>query len=242
MIFALFLAAASVAAGGIAAVAGFGIGSVLTPVLAVEAGTKVAVAAIAIPHFVATFQRFWILRRHVDRRVLLGFGVASAAGGLAGALLHARLSSRALATVFGVLLTIAAISELTGWMQRIRWGRSAAWIAGAASGALGGLVGNQGSIRTAALLGFHVPKAAFVATSTAIALFVDGARLPVYLVTNGKEIAALWPFVVIATVGVVLGTAFGTRLLGRIPERSFRRIVALLLLSLALYMIIAGGT
>ena len=88
MLIALLLAVTSVVAGAIAAVAGFGIGSLLTPVLAAETGTKLAVAAIAIPHFVGTAQRFWLLRRHVDRRVLLGFGVASAGGGLAGALLH----------------------------------------------------------------------------------------------------------------------------------------------------------
>jgi uncharacterized membrane protein YfcA len=88
VIFTILLAAVAVLAGGVAAIAGFGIGSLLTPTLALETGTKVAVAAIAIPHFVATVQRFWMLRRHVDRTVLLGFGVASAIGGLLGALAH----------------------------------------------------------------------------------------------------------------------------------------------------------
>jgi len=87
MTFELVVAAAGVVAGAIASVAGFGIGSVLTPTVAVATGTKVAVAAVAIPHLVGTLQRFWILRRHVDRRMLLGFGLASAGGGLAGALL-----------------------------------------------------------------------------------------------------------------------------------------------------------
>src|SRR5205823_6785807 len=87
-LFSFFLGCAGIVAAGIAAVAGFGIGSVLTPILATESGTKLAVAAIAIPHFVGTAQRYWKLRRHVDRHVLLGFGVASAVGGLAGALAH----------------------------------------------------------------------------------------------------------------------------------------------------------
>src|SRR5437764_101662 len=130
MFFELLLGAVAVIAGAIAAVAGFGIGSVLTPALALETGTKLAVAAIAIPHFVGTAQRFWLLRHHVERRVLAGFGVASALGGLAGALAHAWLSSRFLALVFGVLLVLAAGAEFTGWMQRVRWGRRAAWIAG----------------------------------------------------------------------------------------------------------------
>jgi hypothetical protein len=198
---------------------GFGIGSLLTPVLATKTDTKLAVAAIAIPHFVAAAQRFWMLRCHVDRSVLLGFGVASAAGGLAGALVHTWVSSRALAAVFGFLLVLAGLSELTGWIGRIRWGRQSAWVAGALSGVLGGLVGNQGGIRSAAMLGFGVPKESFVATATAIGLFVDAARLPVYLATQWREIAGVWPLVLTATAGVVIGTAIGTRTLGHVPER-----------------------
>lgn len=240
MPFELLLGAAALMAGAIAAVAGFGIGSVLTPALALESGTKLAVAAIAIPHFVGTAQRYWLLRRHVERRVLAGFGVASALGGLAGAIAHTLLTSRILALIFGALLILAAIAELTGWMSKRHWGRRAAWAAGALSGVLGGLVGNQGGIRAAAMLGFGVPKESFVATASAIALFVDLARLPVYFATEWREIARIWPLVAIATAGVVIGTAMGTRLLGWLPEPVFRRVVALLLAALGIYMFAYG--
>jgi len=232
---------AGTVAGAIAAVTGFGIGSLLTPTLALSLGTKLAVALVSLPHFVGTLQRFLLLRRHVDRRVVVRFGIASAAGGLLGALLHARATSHALAVVFGVLLLLAGLSELTGWMTRVRWSRRAAWVAGALSGALGGLVGNQGGIRSAAMLGFEVPKESFVATATAIGLCVDVARVPVYLATQGAEIVAAWRPLVIATIAVVIGTAVGARLLGRVPERIFRRVVAILLLVLGGYMIATGG-
>jgi len=242
MPFALLLAAVALIAGAVAAVTGFGVGSLLTPALALETGTKVAVAAIAIPHFIGTAMRYWMLRQHVDRRILVGFGIASAVGGLTGAILGTRFSSRGLAIVFGALLILAGISEFTGWIQRVRWGWRAAWVAGAISGALGGLVGNQGGIRTAAMLGFDVPKQSFVATATAIALFVDGARLPVYLATQWREIVAIWPLVLAATVGVVIGTAFGTRILGWVPQRIFRQVIAVLLLALGVYMMVTGGS
>jgi uncharacterized membrane protein YfcA len=91
------------------------------------------------------------------------------------------------------------------------------------------------------MLGFNVPRTSFVATATAIALFVDAARLPVYLATQWHEVLSVWPSLVIATAGVVLGTAFGTRVLGRIPERVFRRTIAVFLLGLGIYMVAAGG-
>jgi len=237
----LVVLAVAVLAGIVAAISGFGIGSLLTPTFALQAGTKAAVAAVAIPHLVGTLQRFWILREYVDRRMLVAFGITSAAGGLAGALAHVWLSSRYLTFIFGALLILAAIAEATGWMAKVRWGRRTAWIAGALSGIFGGLVGNQGSIRSAAMLGFDVPKESFVATATAIGLFVDAARLPVYLATQWNDIADQWRLVLAAIVGVCIGTALGSRLLVRIPRTVFRRVVAVLLFALGIYMLAAGA-
>lgn len=101
-------------------------------------------------------------------------------------------------------------------------------------------MGNQGGIRTAALLGFDVPKEAFVATSTAVGLFVDGARMPVYFETEWRAIADIWPIVLTATVAVIVGTAVGARVLGRLPQQHFRRVIAILLIALGLYMTVGG--
>jgi uncharacterized protein len=169
----------AVLAGAVASIAGFGIGSLLTPLLAWQIGTRLAVAAVSLPHLAGTALRFWRLREHIDRRVLLSFGLASAAAGLLGALLHAHAGSPALAVVLGALLVLAGALGLTGLAERLRLRGPWAWAAGAGSGAFGGLVGNQGGIRSAALLGFNLPREAFVATATAIALAVDAVRLPV---------------------------------------------------------------
>jgi uncharacterized membrane protein YfcA len=240
-VFAAALAGAAVVAGALAAVAGFGIGTILTPLLALETGAKVAVAAVAIPHAVGSASRLWLLRRHVERRVLLWFGVTSAIGGLAGALLGAAGTNRALAIVFGLAVGLAGISELTRWVDRVRLGPRAALAAGLLSGLLGGLVGNQGGIRSAALLGFNVPKESFVATATAIALCVDAARVPIYLATQGPAILGLWPLLAIASAGVIAGTFLGTGILGRVREPVFRRIVGVALVSLGIAEIVGGG-
>jgi uncharacterized membrane protein YfcA len=225
---AVVLGAATVA-GAVASVTGFGIGSLLTPTLAPVLGTKIAVALVAIPHAIGTAIRFWMLRAAIDRHVLWRFGLTSAAGGLAGALLHSTAGGRVLGVIFGTLLLFVAASEFSGLSRRLRFHGSVAWIAGALSGLLGGLVGNQGGIRSAALLGFELPRRQFVATATATGLIVDAARLPVYLSTTGRELIAAWPLVSLATAGVIVGTLAGARLLRRIPEPWFRRIVAVVL-------------
>lgn len=236
--FELILFAASVAAGAIATVTGFGIGSVLTPILTVRVGTQLAVAAVSIPHFFATALRFWRLRAHVDRRVLISFGIPSALGGLTGALLHSVAGSRTLSIVFGAILIFVGASELTGLSRRMKFGRTTAWIAGALSGFLGGLVGNQGGIRSAALLGFDIRKTVFVGTATAVGLVVDIVRMPAYFITQGGDIARIWSLLAAATAGAVIGTLIGEPLLRRIPAPTFRHLVAVLLLMLGAYMIL----
>jgi uncharacterized membrane protein YfcA len=79
--------------GATATVVGFGIGSLLTPLLALRVGTGVAVAAVMLPHATATAFRCWRLRRDIDRSVLKRFGLLSAAGSLAGALLYTQLGT-----------------------------------------------------------------------------------------------------------------------------------------------------
>jgi uncharacterized protein len=219
----------SILAGGIAAVTGFGIGSLLTPVLALQVDTRLAVAAVSVPHVIGTAIRFWLRSGAVDRRVFWSFGLTSAAGGLIGALLHSRASNRWLNAIFGALLLFAAVSEATGLARRLRFRGAMAWIAGAASGLLGGLVGNQGGIRAAALLGFDLSRHSFVATATAIGLVVDGARMPVYLLTQAGELAEIVSWIALATIGVTLGTVLGSRALARIPEAWFHRVLALVL-------------
>src|SRR5437868_10593054 len=95
---------AAIVAGAIASVSGFGIGSILTPLLASFVGMKLAVAVVSIPHFIGTALRFVLIRQHVDRKVLVTFGITSAIGGLLGALLHVCLGSAILGYVLGALL------------------------------------------------------------------------------------------------------------------------------------------
>jgi len=232
---------ASLVAGAIASVSGFGIGSILTPVFNRHVDMRLAVAAVSIPHLVATAVRFWRMRRDTDWSVLKTFGLMSAAGGLTGALLQHLATSPALMFVFAGVLMFVGVAGLTGLSQRLRFGRVAGWFAGAASGLLGGLVGNQGGIRSAALLGYELSPAAFVATATAIGLIVDFARMPVYVANDGHRLAGIAPAIALATAATVAGTFAGERVLTLIPVPVFRKLVALLVLALGIYMFLRAA-
>jgi len=240
-VFELLVFSAAAFGGAVASVAGFGIGSLLTPAIAIATGTKLAVAAVAVPHAIGTSIRLWRFRSEVDWKIVRTFGITSAAGGLTGALLNTWAASRALELVFGALLVLAGISQITGYATRWRLQGTIAWLGGALSGFFGGLVGNQGGIRTAAMLGFEVDKRQFVATTTAVALLIDLARVPVYLAVESAQLARLWPTIAIATIGVIAGTLLGEKLLARVPQQRFRTVVGVLLLLLGLSFIVSAN-
>ena len=237
MSFIVLVVAAALSAGAIASVAGFGIGALLTPTFSTGMTLELAVAAAAVPHAAGTLVRFWTLRRHLDRTILLSFGATSAIGGLAGAVLHSYASNPILRFTFALLLIFSGLSGLSGLSRRMRFRGAGAWIAGGVSGMFGGLVGNHGGIRAAAMLGLDIPRDQFVATATAIALIVDMARLPIYFAAESREIAAIWPLISLATLGTILGTLAGARILSRIPPLLFYRLVSMLVLLVGLAML-----
>ena len=221
----------------IAAVAGFGIGSLLTPAMTSIVPAKLAVAAVSIPHLLATSHRLWLIRDHIDFKLLKSFGVMSAAGGLAGAVVNHYSASRALEIVLAVLLLLVGACGLLGWTKKLRFEGAWAWVAGGFSGFLGGLVGNQGGLRAGAMTGLKVSRDAFVATATATGILVDVARMPVYLVGQWQDLLPLWPYIVAMCAAVTAGTMIGMAILKRIPEERFTQVVSFLLIGLGIWLI-----
>lgn len=241
--FAIIVLIVAVLAGATASVVGFGIGSLLTPLVAIRYGMPTAVALVSIPHAIATALRCWRLRGAIDWPVLRRFGIVSALGGLGGAAIYTRAGGRELTIALAVLLILTASATLTGWMMRWTPRGPMVWLLGLASGAFGGLAGNQGGIRAAAMQPFRLSPAAFVATATATGLLVDAARMPVYaldIATSAALPAGFWAMVAVASAGVVAGTLAGERLLLGLSVAQFRRVLGVALLALGVWLLVSG--
>lgn len=237
--FLLLLLLAAVFSGATATLVGFGIGSLLTPLLATRFGTAAAVAAVTIPHALATAVRCWRLRSHIDLRVLRRFGLLSAAGALAGALLYTRLGPTALTRILGGLLLLTAAAQLTGWSSRWHPEGPLVGILGVVSGFFGGVAGNQGGLRAAALTAFRLEPAVFVATATATGLLVDAARTPVYLWSSGGALRPLAGPIAVAAAGVLLGTMLGERILLGLSVRRFGQVVGVAIGLLGIWLLVS---
>lgn len=233
----LAVLAVATIAGGIASISGFGVGSLLTPLLALRMDLQLAVAAVSIPHLLGTAYRFVLIRKDLNKDVFIKFGIWSAVGGLLGGLLGTTIHDRALMIVFAILLIFAGLTGVLGLSEKMRFPQQLSWIAGLISGAFGGLVGNQGGIRSAALMGFNLSKTEFVATATGIGLLVDGARMPVYFYHRSADLIENWLPILVGTVGVLAGTWLGKLVLHKIPESVFKRVVCAIILLLGISML-----
>jgi uncharacterized protein len=239
--FLILVGLVSFLAGAAASVVGFGIGSLVTPIVALRFGTEVAVAVVALPHLSGGLLRGWQLRRSVDWRIVVRFGLLSAAGGLVGALVFARLAPSVLTRVLGALLVMTAIAGMTGWAQRWTPHGPLVWVLGGLSGFFGGVVGNQGGLRAAALSTFGLVPTAFVATSTITGVLIDLARVPVYIQRTPTSFAGLWPVVVVGILAVLAGTMVGNRILLGLSRERFRFIVSGAVGLLGLWFLIGLG-
>jgi uncharacterized membrane protein YfcA len=166
------------------------------------------------------------------------FGILSAVGGLVGALFFARLTLVVLTRTLGALLVLTAITGLTGWTEQWKPRGALVWIFSALSGFCGGVVGNQGGLRAAALSTFGLAPTAFVATSTVIGVLVDLARTPVYLYGAGQRLTGLWGLVTLTTAGVLAGTLGGERLLFGLSPSRFRVAVSIAIGLLGLWFLL----
>lgn len=237
----LLLFAVSLLAGSVAAISGFGMGSILTPYLLLRYQASEAIVLVALPHAWATAFRMLRLRHDIHWPTFRQFGLASAVGGLAGAFAQGMIGGPGLVSLLAVLLFLAGTGELRQRSVPLPQGRGWKLIGGALSGFFGGMLGNQGGIRSAALLRFGLTPRQIVATATATALLVDGARLPVYLTTAGSIITSEYGAIICMAAGATLGTLLGVPVLGRIAEVAYRRLVGGMLITLAILLLIMAA-
>ncbi len=230
---ALAFFAIALVSSALAAIAGFGTATVLTPFTTLFVSLEEAIVLVAIFHFLSNASRLALMGRHVHRRTALLYGGPSLAAAAVGALLLTALSgTRPLRLAFGLFLIAYAASSLVGRSWRMPSGDRALVAGGVVSGLVSGLIGLGGAIRGAFLIATDLDKEAYVGTSAAIAVAVDLARLAVYL-PWGVLGRGLWWLVPPMVVCAFAGAWIGRHGLMRLPEEAVRRVVMVAILVVA---------
>lgn len=233
-------------ASGLTFFSGFGLGTLLLPAFAVFFAVEHAVALTAIVHFLNGLYKLFLVWRHIDRAVVLRFGLLAIAGAFAGAatllwltqvpaLYSYDLFGRAFDVtapklVIGIVLLLFGCAELSPAFRRISVPARYMPVGGLLSGFFGGLAGMQGALRSAFLVKAGLTKEAYVATGAAIAFLIDVSRLTVYARLISDEQAAIdYTLLVAAVLAAFLGATLGNRLLPKVKMAAIQTVVAVML-------------
>ena len=252
----LVITLVAMAVAGLTFFSGFGLGTLLMPVFAVFFPVKIAIAATAVIHLANNIFKVAIVGRHARMKIVLLFAVPGAVAAMAGAMLlnyFAALpawASYVLAgreyfitpekSIIALLIIVFVAMELTPFFKNLSFDLKLIPVGGLLSGFFGGLSGHQGALRTAFLLRAGLDKNALIGTMVISAVVVDCARLVIYGTTFFQE-----DFIVLKTQGVLgliaagslaafIGSYAGARLLKKITLAGLQKMIAGMLLLLAL--------
>ena len=234
---------------------GFGLGTILTPVMMIFFPTEVAIALTGVVHFSNNIFKFFLVGKNIDKKVLILFGLPSVIASFIGAYLLILIDSDIVIFSYNffdkkidvilvkflisILLIIFAIIDLIPQVNNLHFDKKYLPLGGFLSGFFGGLSGNQGALRSAFLVKHGLEKSVFVATTVAISSLVDITRLSVYS-TNFMNLnySDFYQLGFFSVVSAVAGSFIGNRLLKKVTSEQIKKLVALLLILLGISLLI----
>ena len=245
---------AALLASGLTLFSGFGLGTLLMPVVAIFFPVEVAIAITAMVHLANNVFKVALFGKMANRSVLLSFGIPAVAFAFAGALVLGWLSGAPaifeysafgtqrqvspIKLVVGILILAFVMLELSPWFSGIALDRKYLPYGGVVSGFFGGLSGHQGAFRSMFLLKTGLNKDEFVATGVMLAVMVDISRMLIYgWEMSGQRHAVEWELVIAASVSAFIGAYFGSKLLKKITIHSIQIVVSVLLTVVSLGLI-----
>jgi uncharacterized membrane protein YfcA len=214
-------------------VGGFGSSVFFVPLAGLFFDFHTVLALTSILHVFSNAAKLFLFGKHVQWRLLLLLGIPSVVCVILGALLTTTLQFKYTELILGLFLIAFSVLLYCKPLIKLSPTKLNAVSAGGIAGFLAGVIGTGGAIRGLALAAFDLEKGAFVATSAAIDSGVDFSRMIVYLRANFLSPAFYWYIPGLLLVAFA-GSYAGKIALNRLDQRSFRRIVLLLIFLIGL--------
>lgn len=245
----LFIAISAFLASLVTFYSGFGLATILMPIIAVFFPVPIAIGLAAVVHLLHSLLRTGLLWKAINWKIVIRFGIPALIAVIPGAFALQRLSQfpplkkytlfsipaelSILHLCIGLLLIVFATLEM--FPQKIRIKNLI--LGGALSGFFGGLSGNQGAIRSAFLVQTHMKKEAFIGTNAVIGTVVDIVRLAIYSFSFG-ELLSDKPLLGTALGGALAGVLLGMMLLKKVTIDLIQKIIIILLYVLGILLAI----
>jgi uncharacterized membrane protein YfcA len=223
----------------IGTMAGFGSSTIFLPLALLFVDFKTAIILVAIFHLFGNLSRIIFFREGFDRRVILQFGVPSVLLSLLGAFLIGVLPQPVLKLILGIFLIVTSVSFMAKPGLKFPANTRTFIAGGSATGFITALVGTGGALRTTLLQGFNIEKVKYIATAATIALATDVTRIPVYI-SQGFLTQQYYLYLPILFVIALAGSFIGRKIVKKIDQEKFRKMVLVAIILVSIKFIIDG--
>lgn len=211
---------------------GFGISTIMMPVLLIFLPLPQTLLLVGIIHWFGDVWKMLFFRHGIRWRLLVWFGIPGVIASFMGASLSLTIPHDLLSRALGIFLVVYVAYLYLHPAFRLGQSMPVAAAGGASSGFFAGIFGIGGEIRTVFLSAFNLEKAVYLATAGAIALVIDSSRLITYMaggtILPQPLLYGLLAFIPASLVGAVLGR----EIVNKVPQERFRAAISIFILLL----------
>lgn len=234
------LAVVAFVAALLAAVTGFGGAAVLLPMLVFVFGVREAIPILTVAQLIGNASRVWFNRRELDWRVVGWFALGGIPMALLGGMLFARAPLAALTRVLGAFLILIVVIRHLPKMKGVRIPLKGFALIGAASSFLSALLGSVGPLMAPFFLAYGLVKGAYIGTEALSTVVMHVAKLIAYRESAVLPLHAVLSGLALGPI-MVAGSFAGKRVVDRLPETVFVRVIDVTLLAAGVMFLMGWG-
>mgnify|MGYP003632107389 CR=1 FL=1 len=218
-------------------VGGFGSSVFFVPVANFFLDFQSVLGITALFHLSSNITKIVFFKKGFDKKIALNLGVPAILFVSIGAYFSSYFSPIILTYILGFFLVVLSLVFLIFKQLKVHATKTNAIIGGSLSGLSAGLLGTGGAIRGITLAAFKLNKNTFIATSAVIDLGVDLSRTIVYYFNGYMHYEHLYLVLILIIVSII-GTYIGKKILNKISQDQFQKIVLVLILFVGILSIL----
>lgn len=219
-------------------ITGFGSSTIMVPIVALFFPLPATLLFVGIVH---TFNDIWkiVLFKHgVNWKLLFSFGIPGVLASFVGARIALSSPEGTLTQFLGGFLVSYVLLLVVDPKFKLPHNTFFSSAGGTLSGFLAGILGIGGPVRSVFLDAFGFPKAVYLFTSGATALFVDVSRLGTYYLGGTRlENYLSWGLLIFIPVSFI-GAEVAKKFVDKIPQSKFRLVVSFFLFLVGVKLLI----
>ncbi|AKB48240.1 hypothetical protein MSKOL_2463 [Methanosarcina sp. Kolksee] len=234
----IYIALLTLLASLIGTMAGFGISTIMVPVLLIILPLPQTLLLVGIVHWFNDIWKMLLFRNGIRWKLLLAFGLPGIFASFLGSSLSLRISREILSRALGVFLIAYVIFIIFNRTFKLSQKLSVAISSGTLTGFFAGIFGIGGEINAVALSAFNLEKAVYVATAGAISFMIDSTRIATYIQGGTRLDPVLVSGFLIFIPMSLIGAIIGKKGVEKIPQEKFRNFVSIFIFLFGLKLIL----